>query len=195
MDHSHNGANGGTQHEPTGRPSLHKKRSLVRVRPGSTDKQPKPITTTTFHHDRTASYDAGHARNGKATCPGQRKGSIRNVVRKIFGRSRSSRLVTPVQQHITPPRHAYHRSEPHALTTPHETAGDDQENAIHIPQRALSTPMHIDIPSIRNTKLRSPYAVEFPKSARLKPLEISSPFEVPGIADSRQRCSSNCRRC
>jgi hypothetical protein len=184
MDHSHSNANGGTQHEPTGRPSLHKKRSLVRVRPGSIDKQPRPITTTT---DRTASYDPGHASNGKATCPGQRKGSIRNVVRKIFGRSRSSRLVTPIQQHTTPPRHAYHRSEPHGLPTAHETAGDDQEDAIHVPQRALSTPMHIDIPSIRSTKVRSPYAVEFPKSARLKPLEISSPFEVPSIALRRRK--------
>jgi hypothetical protein len=49
-----------------------------------------------------------------------------------------------------------------------------------VPQRALSTPLHIDMPTIRSPKLRSPYAVEFPKSARLKPLDISSPFDAPG---------------
>jgi hypothetical protein len=49
-----------------------------------------------------------------------------------------------------------------------------------MPQRALSTPLHIDMPPIRSPKVRSPYAVEFPKSARLKPLDISSPFDAPG---------------
>jgi len=189
MDQSHNVANGGPQFEPTGRLSLHKKRSLVRVRPASVEKQTRPITTTTFHTENTASHGADHANNanGKLTGAGQRKGSIRNVVRKIFGRSRSSRLVTPTQQHATSPRHAYHRSEPHGLPTPQEAAGDDQEEEIHVPQRALSTPLHIDIPTIRSPKARSPYAVEFPKSARLKPLDLSSPFDAPGASLRRRK--------
>jgi hypothetical protein len=37
------------------------------------------------------------------------------------------------------------------------------------------------------TKVRSPYAVEFPNSARLKPLDISSPFEVPGASVRRRK--------
>ena len=47
--------------------------------------------------------------------------------------------------------------------------------------------MHIDIPGIRSPKIRSPYAVEFPKSARLKPLEISSPFAAPSVALRRRK--------
>lgn len=191
MDQPHNIACGGTQHEPTGRPSLHKKRSLVRVRSDSIDKRPRPITTTTIHTDGTVSNEPAYASNGKVHSAGQRKGSIRNVVRKIFGRSRSSRIVTPAQQHATPPRHAYHRSEPHGLPTPHESLGDDQEEANHVPQRALSTPLHIDIPPVRGTKVRSPYAVEFPKSAKLKPLDMSSPFDSPGGPLRRRKTLPN----
>jgi hypothetical protein len=187
MDHSQHGANGGTDHEPTGRPNLHKKRSLVRMRPSSTDKQPRPITTTATHADHAVSRDADSASNGKFIGTGQRKGSIRNVVRKIFGRNRSSRLVTPAQQHTTLPRHAYHRSEPHGLPTTQEAAGDDREEAHYTPQRALSTPLQIHIPAISSPKVRSPYAVEFPKSALLKPLEMSSPFDAPVASLPRRK--------
>jgi hypothetical protein len=189
MDQSHNNANGGTHYEPTGRLSLHKKRSLVRVRPTSINTQARPITTTSIYTEHADSHGTDHTNDGnrKMIGGGQRKGSIRNVVRKIFGRSRSSRLVTPVQQRATPPRHAYHRSEPHGLPTPQESAVDDQEQDTHVPQRALSTPMHIDVPGIRSPKVRSPYAVEFPKSAKLKPLEISSPFAAPSVALRRRK--------
>lgn len=56
-----------------------------------------------------------------------------------------------------------------------------------MPQRALSTPLHIDVPTIHSPKVRSPYAVEFPKSARLKPLDISSPFDAPSASLRRRK--------
>lgn len=158
----------------------------MRIRPDSTEKQPRPVTTTAIHTDRSTSHDSPYS-SGKANNAGQRKGSIRNVVRKIFGRNRSSRLVTPTPQHSTAARHAYHRSEPHALSTPHESPERDHEDASRTPQRALSTPLHIDIPFIQNSKIRSPYAVEFPKSAKLKPLEMSSPFDAPGASLRRRK--------
>ena len=189
MDQSHDTANGGRQYEPAGRLSLHKKKSLVRVRPTSIDTSARPITTTSIYPETTVPRSTDHTNDGNCKMIGadQRKGSIRNVVRKIFGRSRSSRLVTPTRQRATPPRHAYHRSEPHGLPAPQEAAGDDQEEEIHVPQRALSTPMQIDVPGVRSPKVRSPYAVEFPKSAMLKPLEISSPFAAPGVALRRRK--------
>jgi len=189
MDQSHSTANGGAQYEPTGRLSLHKKKSLVRVRPTSIDTSARPITTTSIYTENAPPHSTDHTNDGncKMIGAGQRKGSIRNVVRKIFGRSRSSRLVAPPQQRATLPRHAYHRSEPHGLPAPQEVTGNDQVEETHVPQRALSTPMHIDVPGIRSPKVRSPYAVEFPKSAMLKPLEISSPFAAPSVALRRRK--------
>lgn len=181
MDQSLNHANGGTQFEPTARPSLHKKRSLVRVRSDSITKQPRPVTTATFATDGTVSHDIPYSVNTTPNGPGQRKGSLRNVVRKIFGRSRSSRLMTPAPHQTTPPRHKYHRSEPPELPPPQEKQDHDFEpdQTNRAPQRVLSAPLRINIPPVQGTKVRSPYAVEFPKSARLKPLDISSPFEAP----------------
>jgi hypothetical protein len=183
MDQSFNGAYRGPDYQPTGRTSLHKKRSLVRMRSGSFEgRKPRPVTTTATHTDRTDSRDTGFDSRGGLNESGQRKGSIRNVVRKIFGRSRSKRLDSPNQQ-----RHAYHRSEPHGLPPAQSFFNDGQEDANRAPHRTLSTPLTISIPPMLGTKVRSPYAVEFPNSARLKPLEISSPFEVPGASVRRRK--------
>lgn len=181
MDQSYNGAYRGLDYQPTGRTSLHKKRSLVRMRSGSLDgRKPRPASKTAFRTDRTDSRDTGF--DGGLNESGQRKGSIRNVVRKIFGRSRSKRVVAPNQQ-----RHAYHRSEPHGLPPAQDYFNAGQEDVHRAPHRALSTPLTIAIPPMTGTKVRSPYAVGFPNSARLKPLEISSPFEVPGAAVRRRK--------
>ena len=182
MDQSFNGAYRGPDYQPTGRTSLHKKRSLVRMRSGSLKGEPRPVTTAAFRTDRTDSHDTGFDAHGRLNESGQRKGSIRNVVRKIFGRSRSKRLDSPNQQ-----RHAYHRSEPHGLPPPRNFPTDEQEDVHRGPHRALSTPLTIAIPPMIGTKVRSPYAVEFPNSARLKPLDISSPFEVPGASVRRRK--------
>jgi hypothetical protein len=184
MDQSYTGAYRGPDYQPTGRNSLHKKRSLVRMRSGSLveGRKSRPATTTAFRTDRTDSRDAGFDSHDGLNESGQRKGSIRDVVRKIFGRSRSKRVATPNQQ-----RHAYHRSEPHGLPPPRDSFNDVQEDAHRAPHRILSTPLTIAIPPVLGTKVRSPYAVEFPNSARLKPLDISSPFEVPGAAVRRRK--------
>jgi hypothetical protein len=183
MDQSYSGAYRGPDYQPTGRTSLHKKRSLVRMRSGSLEgRKPRPVTTNATRTDRTDSRDTGFDSHCGLNESGQRKGSIRNVVRKIFGRSRSKRLDSPNQQ-----RHAYHRSEPHGLPPPRNFPNDNQEDVHRGPHRALSTPLTIDIPPMIGTRVRSPYAVGFPNSARLKPLEISSPFEVPGASVRRRK--------
>jgi hypothetical protein len=153
------------------------------MRSGSSEgRKPRPVTTNATRTDRTDSRDTGFDSHGGLNEPGQRKGSIRNVVRRIFGRSRSKRLDSPNQQ-----RHAYHRSEPHGLPPPRDFPNRNQEDVHRGPHRALSTPLTIDIPPMIGTKVRSPYAVGFPNSARLKPLEISSPFEVPGAPVRRRK--------
>ena len=188
MDNSSTGAYPGPDFQTKGRTSLHKKRSLVRVRPGSLEGKPRPVTTTAVRTtDRTDSRGTGFESHDGLNESGQRKGSLRNVVRKIFGRSRSKRLVIPSQESTTPPRHAYHRSEPNGLPPSQEFSSDDHEYAHRGPHRALSTPLTIAIPPISAPKVRSPYAVEFPNSARLKPLDISSPFEVPGASVRRRK--------
>ena len=184
MDQYSNGAYPGPNYGPAGRTSLHKKRSLVRVRPGSLEGKPRPLTTTAI---RTDSRNTGLDSHDGSNEPGQRKGSLRNVVRKIFGRSKSKRVATSNQGTATPPRHAYHRSEPNGLPPPQEFPNNDQEEAHRGPHRALSTPMTITIPPIMSPRVRSPYAVGFPNSARLKPLDISSPFEVPGASVRRRK--------
>lgn len=73
------------------------------------------------------------------------------------------------------------------MPTSQEVAGDDQAEEIYTPQRALSTPLHIEITPVRSPKVRSPNAVEFPKSARLKPLDIRSPFDAPGAPLRRRK--------
>lgn len=93
----------------------------------------------------------------------QRKGSLREVVRRIFGRR--SKLPEPEPQSIqsTPLKHKAHRSEP---------------PEVHEQSRAASAPVRrgesADLP-----RLRSPNAVEFPKSRQLKPLNLPTPFDDP----------------
>ncbi|KAM0721129.1 hypothetical protein Q7P37_003415 [Cladosporium fusiforme] len=188
MDQSHNGACGGTQHEPSARSTLRKKKSLVHIRSESIGKQPRPITAPTLATDGTTSYHEEYSTPGKPVGTSQRKGSLRNVVRKIFGRSRSSRLERPDSQHSTPPRHKYHKSEPSGLPPPQEEFLEpSHEQGTRTPQRVLSAPVNIEIPLVFNSKSRSPYAVEFPKSARLKPLDMSSPFDAPGAPLRRRK--------
>lgn len=188
MDHSHNGSLGGIQFESAPKPTLHKKRSLVKIRSDSISKQPRPITTSTIDTNGATFHEVRLNADYRPVTASQRKGSLRNVVRKIFGRSRSSRVFPPEPHQATPPRHKYHKSEPPGmLPAPRELPDTDREREDQAPHRALSAPLHIEIPQIHNTKVRSPYAVEFPKSARLKPLDISSPFAAPGPSLRRRK--------
>ena len=113
-----------------------------------------------------------------------RKGSIRNVIRRVFGRR--SREAEPEQE--PPPRsspgHGYHRSEPTALAPPPEVPEGDVEDDTFV-QRTFSVPVVPMSSNIQRT--RSPYAVEFPRSARLKPINLGSPFNAPGSTLRRRK--------
>lgn len=121
-----------------------------------------------------------------------RKGSLRNAVRRIFGRR--SRAPEPEPElepeagsrpvQASPSRHGYHRSEPTGLPLPAEVPEgpfDDSDWR----QRTFSAPLELLPSSLPRT--RSPYAVEFPQSARLKPLKLASPFSAPGSQLRRRR--------
>ncbi|KAK4897832.1 hypothetical protein LTR27_004604 [Elasticomyces elasticus] len=176
MDSS-NGAYSRTQNLPSGRafearestesqgPRLQKKRSYPGVRNAS---QPLP-----------RAYEQGG--DGEQA----RKGSLRDVMRRIFGRRSKEVSPQPVQR--SPPRHQYHRSEPAAssLVPQVEEAKPDPDDE-YIPHRTLSAPLQ-QLPSPSFQRVRSPYAVEFPKTARLKPLPLGDPFYAPGSQLRRRK--------
>lgn len=187
MDRSqHKGAYSRTQDVPSGRAlegrksaesqssRLQKKRSTVGVRNVS---QPLPSTTGRSG----AALSAYGTVDGEATKV--RKGSLRDAVRKIFGRrSKGSEIQLPQR---SPPRHGYHLSEPPALAVPIELPEPSPDDE-YTPQRTVSAPLHI-IPSPTLQRMRSPYAVEFPQSARLKPLNLGNPFSAPGSQLRRRK--------
>ncbi|KAI6854003.1 hypothetical protein KC323_g9037 [Hortaea werneckii] len=115
-----------------------------------------------------------------------RRGTLRNVVRRIFGR-RSKEFDSQPPVHTSPPRHGYHRSEPPALSIPktQDTAASAGDSTF--PHRTLSAPVHHVIPQPNLERQRSPYAVEFPHSARLKPLTLANPFTAPGSQLRRRK--------
>ncbi|KAI6912491.1 hypothetical protein KC318_g9435 [Hortaea werneckii] len=115
-----------------------------------------------------------------------RRGALRNVVRRIFGR-RSKEFDSHPPVRASPPRHGYHRSEPPALSTPKNANHHGPEQDSSIPHRTLSAPVHHLIPPPNLDRQRSPYAVEFPHSARLKPLNLANPFTAPGSQLRRRK--------
>ncbi|KAI7098516.1 hypothetical protein KC340_g2867 [Hortaea werneckii] len=118
-----------------------------------------------------------------------RRGTLRNVVRRIFGR-RSKEFDPHPPLRASPPRHGYHRSEPPALSLPRTATHHASEQDSTIPHRTLSAPVHHLIPPPPPPNLdrqRSPYAVEFPHSARLKPLNLANPFTAPGSQLRRRK--------
>ncbi|KAK3672457.1 hypothetical protein LTR78_007764 [Recurvomyces mirabilis] len=181
MERSNNGAYGRTQNvlpgwTADGRASTEsqrivRKRSTLGVRNAS---QPLPSSRTTLQaqHHGAAYVDGSQAR----------KSSLRNVVRKIFGR-RSKEI--PAVQQKSPPRHAYHRSEPSALV-PHVEEADNGPDDMAVAQRTFSVPLQSP-PSPGLHRTRSPYAVEFPHSARLKPLNLGDPYYAPGSQLRRRK--------
>ncbi|GAB1743955.1 hypothetical protein NU219Hw_g999t1 [Hortaea werneckii] len=116
-----------------------------------------------------------------------RRGTLRNVVRRIFGR-RSKEFDSQPPVRASPPRHGYHRSEPPALSI-RKNANHHASEEVNstIPHRTLSAPVHHLIPQPNLDRQRSPYAVEFPHSARLKPLNLANPFTAPGSQLRRRK--------
>ncbi|KAK1819936.1 hypothetical protein LTR12_005658 [Friedmanniomyces endolithicus] len=180
MDPSSNGAYGRTQNVPSGRAleartsvesqrqRLQKQRSNLGVRNAS---QPLPAVRP---YGQRASGPEEAAEQAK-------RGSLRNVVRRIFGRR--SKVVDPqTLPKTSPPRHAYHYSEPSALLT--QVEEPEQENIL--PHRTLSAPLQ-QLPSPSLQRVRSPYAVNFPHSSRLKPLPLGDPYYAPGSQLRRRK--------
>lgn len=182
MDRLHNGAYGRKEHMPdfeTGSgiesrgQRLQKKKSNPTVRNAS---QPLPSA-----YDSKGANGAGYVREGEAGKA--RKGSLRHAVKRIFGR-RSKTVDPPPVIHASPPRHGYHRSEPPLVQPPAELEAEQEQEKV--PHRTLSAPLQIVPPSMLDRN-RSPYAVEFPHSARLKPLNLGNPFTAPGSQLRRRK--------
>jgi hypothetical protein len=152
-------------------PRLQKKRSNAGARTTSQNQPPRSTITD--------QQDVGDTRDGHKA----RKGSLRNAVRRLFGRR--SREVEQQPSQVTPPRHGYHRSEPYTVLVPPSEAAEGavEEDFAH---RTFSAPIGI-LPSPAVQRTRSPYAVEFPQSARLKPMNIGAPFSAPGSQLRRRK--------
>lgn len=133
-----------------------------------------------------------------------RKGSIRSAVRKIFGR-RSRDSMGPIMSadaetyaFALGPRHAYHKSEPppplsppRELSEPSHVADDNNDNdhdkdndelGVRIPSTSYYPP---ERPSFSRTT--SPYALQFPNSVRLKPMDLSNHFASPPTVLKRRK--------
>ncbi|EME49459.1 hypothetical protein DOTSEDRAFT_68278 [Dothistroma septosporum NZE10] len=108
-----------------------------------------------------------------------RKGSIRNAVRKIFGRRRDVVSQGPETTSFAPAsRHTYHRSEPSALAPPAEVPEPFiQDNDLM--ERTLAAPYQAMPPTSLHQRTGSPYALQFPNSVRLKPMDLRNPFIGP----------------
>lgn len=117
-----------------------------------------------------------------------RKGSIRNAVRKIFGGRRSRDSVsqlpstTDESPMAQPSRHTYHKSEPVVL--PPQPEVPEPVPVQDLVQRSLSGSQQAPPPSVSRTG--SPYAVQFPNSVRLKPMDLGNPF-IAGPSQLRRR--------
>lgn len=97
------------------------------------------------------------------------------AVRKIFGR-RSRHSISQF-----PPPHAYHRSEP--LSPQPELPEPPMDDAIV--QRVLSTSYFADRPGFSRTT--SPYALQFPNSVSLKPMDLSNQLTSTPTALRRRK--------
>ncbi|THV74886.1 hypothetical protein D6D17_03956 [Aureobasidium pullulans] len=146
-------------------------------------------TTSKPRKRKSARYSIGNgAANGAEGA--ERKGSIRNAVRRLFGRkSRGDIPEVPAVPRIDAPRHGYHKSDPGHFKRP-QTIQTHPSDAIH--QRIISAPLSAPLagPLSAPFRLQPPpsgnrdhsarsspnHAVEFPKSARLKPLDLGNPF-------------------
>lgn len=180
--------NGGIQLNSTGRksedaPRLQKKRSRGRVQSENLAGQQRRGELSDGSRN-----DSGLATRGLENDAGQRKGSLRNAVRKLFGRRPKDTGELPPTR-TTPPRHQYHKSEPPTLPPHSENPEYEPSGRDLAPQRILSAPLQplqFDFPPSLQ-RVRSPFAVEFPQSARLKPLNLGSPFDAPGSQLRRRK--------
>lgn len=156
-------------------PRLQKKRSNAGART-TRQAQPGPQSAN-------PQRDSADAREDQKA----RKGSLRNAVRRLFGRR--SRDAEQQTLQVSPPRHGYHRSEPHTTLASQPELAEDAGQGDTFVRRTISTPMvPVEmLPSPAVQRIRSPYAVEFPQSAKLKPLNLGNPYTAPGSQLRRRK--------
>ena len=189
MDFSNDGAYSRTQNIPSGR--VLEGGPSGDARPVATPRllQKKPSNAGARTRNQPQAGPSGLRRDSARDTIGARegakvrKGSLRNAVRRIFGRR--SRDVEPLASQTTSPRHGYHASEPAGLTPPRENIGDPME-VDELVQRTLSVPVS-GRPTQGSSRYRSPNAVEFPHSSRLKPLDLGNPYTAPGSQLRRRK--------
>nr|POF08189.1 hypothetical protein CFP56_62769 [Quercus suber] len=191
MDSSNHGASSRTlrssAEEPRreGRPSIDAvlSRKLTKQRSLVTPRSSQHPTAPVLPQTTTPGFPEEHK---------SRKGSLRNVVRRIFGGRKSARSsggVVVSSPRRSPIRHQHHQSNPESLPAHrepprHQSLGGTGELAR---QRIVSVPIHLDRQSMAAQRVRSPYAVEFPHSSRLKPLNLGNPVTAPGSQLRRRR--------
>lgn len=165
---------------------IRKRKSQNNMRPTSLSQKKAPTTPKPAQPVRYSGVPSTMETEGRA-----KKGSIRSAVRRLF--SRKPKEVQEIKK-LSPPRHGYHRSVSHRNSVcratklmslpkdPGQVARIDIPPEPYfapeaIPHRTLSAPLQlVEPPSFRRIEARSPYAVEFPQSARLKPLDLGNPF-------------------
>lgn len=122
---------------------------------------------------------------GEADGVRARRGSIRNAMRRIFGRrSREPEQLAPSM--LAPTQGGYQQAEPSQLAAQPELPEQLEAGDALTPRTVSASPLTI-LPTIPFQRVRSPYAVEFPRSARLKPLNLGNPFDAPGSQLRRRK--------
>ncbi|CAK1355484.1 hypothetical protein CB0940_00797 [Cercospora beticola] len=150
---------------------IHRQRSNHGLRAASHG-QPFPMSSAP--QDLPVRSSGGFGEGVKA-----RKGSIRSAVRKIFGRrSRDSISHGPID--ADPPqtasRHAYHKSEP-PVPMPSQPEVPEPHEYDSSASHAFAPAYPASRPSFSRTT--SPYALQFPNSVRLKPMDLGHQFSSP----------------
>jgi hypothetical protein len=108
-----------------------------------------------------------------------RKDALRDAVKRIFSR-RSKDIGISTVMRIGTPRHGHHFSESTAAA-PHATVYQQYTRGGHVPPLDTNHTSPA-LPSMNSyTRVQSPSAALFPKSAKLQPMDLGNPFERPGL--------------
>ena len=113
--------------------------------------------------------------------------SLRNVIKRML-RRRSKKDARPVPRASpSSQRFAFRESEPpRHVSAALEDADRPAQLLAGSSVRGSTVPLALEpIPAV--PPLRSPYAVEFPQSSRLKPLDLGNPFDAPGSRLRRRK--------
>ncbi|KAM3419024.1 hypothetical protein BST61_g4979 [Cercospora zeina] len=156
--------------QPNGPSRLRRQTSDYGLRAAS---HAQPLSMSSAPHTAPPQRPPGRSSGGFGDGFKARKGSIRSAVRKIFGR-RSASVDTDALQPAS--RHAYHKSEPPVPLPSQPEVPEPREEERSAPHP--STPSYPPgRPSF--TRTTSPYALQFPNSVRLKPMDLGHHSSSP----------------